>query len=213
MKHKKAGILIFLPGVNEIRRCIDAIKSQITTEMADVFPLHANLPIQEQNLVFAKTAKWKIIVATNVAVVRLYLRLRPVKSYLPWGQTSITIDDVVYVIDSGKVKETRYVPETDLTSLEETLVTRAAARQRRGRAGRQQPGVCYKLYTKHTEKSTMEEFPTPEILRVPLEQISLTAKMMDEEANVKVRPTSSRNLNCMLTLDFLGHVGTDDRSA
>lgn len=107
------------------------------------------------------------------------------------------------MIDSGKVKETRYTPETDLTSLEETLVTRAAARQRRGRAGRRQPGVCYKLYTRHVEKATMEEFPKPEILRVPLEQVSLTAKMMDEGANVKVGHILSRHINCTFNYRIL----------
>ncbi|KAF9454218.1 P-loop containing nucleoside triphosphate hydrolase protein [Macrolepiota fuliginosa MF-IS2] len=166
-KHERAGILLFLPGVNEIRQCVDAINSRLGTGVANVLPLHANLPIEEQNQAFNKTTKWKIIVATNVA------------------ETSITIDDIVYVIDSGKVKETRYTPETDLTRLEETLITRAAARQRRGRAGRMQPGVCYKLYTKHTESVTMEEFPKPEILRVPLEQISLSAKMMNEDGDIR----------------------------
>ena len=63
-------------------------------------------------------------------------------------QTSVTIDDVIYVIDGGKVKETHYDAEAGLTKLTEQWVTRAAARQRRGRAGRTQPGVCYKLYTR-----------------------------------------------------------------
>ncbi|KAF9445197.1 hypothetical protein P691DRAFT_622117, partial [Macrolepiota fuliginosa MF-IS2] len=84
-KHERAGILLFLPGINEIHQCVDAINSCLGTGVANVLPLHANLPIEEQNQVFNKTTKWKIIVATN---------------------TSITIDDIVYVIDSGKVKET-----------------------------------------------------------------------------------------------------------
>jgi ATP-dependent RNA helicase DHX57 len=78
------------------------------------------------------------------------------------------------------------MPEKDLTRLEEVLVTKAAARQRRGRAGRTQPGLCFKLYTRHTERVTMEDFPKPEILRVPLEQVSLSAKAMNEEGDVKV---------------------------
>lgn len=78
------------------------------------------------------------------------------------------------------------MPDKDLTRLEEVLIARASARQRRGRAGRTRPGLCFKLYTRHTESATMEEFSKPEILRVPLEQVSLSAKAMNEEGNVTV---------------------------
>lgn len=105
--------------------------------------------------------------------------------YLATPQTSITIDDVIYVIDAGKVKETQYDTETSLSMLVETWVTRAAARQRRGRAGRTQPGTCYKLYTRKQEDN-MTKFPVPEILRVPLENISLSVKAAREHQDVKV---------------------------
>jgi ATP-dependent RNA helicase DHX57 len=101
------------------------------------------------------------------------------------SKTSITIEDVIYVLDSGKVKETGYDPESGLSVLKEKWVTRAAARQRRGRAGRTQPGVCYKLYTRKQEEK-MGRFPVPEILRTPLESISLTVKVMRESEDVKV---------------------------
>ena len=67
----------------------------------------------------------------------------------------------------------------------ETTITQAAARQRRGRAGRTQPGICYKLYTRKQE-SNMGKYPVPEILRVPLENISLTIKAMRGDEDVKV---------------------------
>ena len=92
---------------------------------------------------------------------------------------------MIYVIDPGKVKETQYDPETNLTCLIETWVTRAAAKQRRGRAGRTQPGTCYKLYTKKQEMS-MTKFPVPEILRVPLESILLAVKATKEDQDIKV---------------------------
>ncbi|KAG5636596.1 hypothetical protein H0H81_007536 [Sphagnurus paluster] len=111
------GILIFLPGVQEIRACIDT--------------------------------------------------MRP-----------------FFAVDAGKVKETQYDSENSLSRLVETWVTRAAARQRRGRAGRTQPGVCYKLYTRKQELN-MAKFPVPEILRVPLESISLMVKVTREEEDVK----------------------------
>ncbi|KII93616.1 hypothetical protein PLICRDRAFT_131582 [Plicaturopsis crispa FD-325 SS-3] len=164
---KRGGILIFLPGVQEIRQCIDALRSGFASNEAEIFPLHANLSNEEQKRVFAPTSKWKVIAATNVA------------------ETSITIDDVIYVIDAGKVKETQYDPENSLSRLVESYVTRAAARQRRGRAGRTQPGTCYKLYTRKREEQ-MPRFPVPEILRVPLESISLTVKVMREEEDVKL---------------------------
>lgn len=83
------------------------------------------------------------------------------------------------------MKETQYDPETGLTKLVEQWVTKAAAKQRRGRAGRTKPGMCYKLYTRQQEKK-MASFPKPEILRVPLESISLSVKAVREHENVKV---------------------------
>ncbi|KAF9225566.1 P-loop containing nucleoside triphosphate hydrolase protein [Gyrodon lividus] len=161
------GILVFLPGVQEIRQCIEAMRSSLSSDnQAEIFPLHANLTNEEQRAVFKTTKKWKVIAATNVA------------------ETSITIDDVIFVIDGGKVKETSYNLETGLSVLVEQWVTRAAARQRRGRAGRTQPGTCYKLYTRKQE-GKMKSFPVPEILRTPLESISLTVKVMRENEDVK----------------------------
>ncbi|CAK5280316.1 unnamed protein product [Mycena citricolor] len=164
---KRGGILIFLPGVPEIRQCMDAMRKSLPSGQAEVHPLHANLSSDEQRRVFVKTSKWKVIAATNVA------------------ETSITIDDVIYVVDVGRVKETQFDPETGLSRLVETYITRAAGRQRRGRAGRTQPGFCYKLYTRNQENN-MGKFPVPEILRVPLESISLTVKVMREEEDVKL---------------------------
>ncbi|EIN13864.1 P-loop containing nucleoside triphosphate hydrolase protein [Punctularia strigosozonata HHB-11173 SS5] len=162
----KGGVLIFLPGVQEIRQCIQVLRSILAGTDADFFPLHANLSSAEQRAVFGKTGKWKIIAATNVA------------------ETSITIDDVIYVVDCGKVKETGYDPATGMSLLEEKWVTRAAARQRRGRAGRTRPGVCYKVYSRKQE-AKMGKYPIPEILRVPLESVLLTIKSMREDADPK----------------------------
>ena len=101
------------------------------------------------------------------------------------SKTSITIDDITYVIDTGKVKENQYDPEAGLSSLVEKWVTKAAAKQRRGRAGRTRPGVCYKLYTRRQEES-MASFPVPEILRMSLDHIVLSVKTMREGVDVKV---------------------------
>lgn len=153
------GILIFLPGVMEISRALDALRS---IPNLHALPLHASLLSSEQRRVFphAPRGKRKVIVATNVA------------------ETSITIDDIVAVIDSGRVKETSYDPQNNMRKLEEVWASRAACKQRRGRAGRVQAGKCYKLYTRNAEMSKMAERPEPEIRRVPLEQLCLSVRAM-----------------------------------
>ncbi|KAG8960615.1 hypothetical protein FRC03_006323 [Tulasnella sp. 419] len=166
-KDTKAAILVFMPGVQEIQQTIDALMSAPEMKgQIEALPLHANLTSERQRQVFLPTTRRKVVVATNVA------------------ETSITIPDVVYVIDTGKVKEASYDHSVGLSRLTETWVTLAAARQRRGRAGRTQPGECYKLFNRRQE-STMDEFPKPEILRVSLDSLTLQAKMMREEEDVK----------------------------
>ncbi|KAJ7597434.1 P-loop containing nucleoside triphosphate hydrolase protein [Mycena floridula] len=194
---KPSGVLIFLPGVQEIRQCIEAIHGVFKQDQGVVLPLHANLSNDEQLRIFAKTNKWKIIAATNVA------------------ETSITIDDVVFVIDAGKVKEMIHDPQTRMSRLTETWVTQAAARQRRGRAGRTQPGFCYKLYTRMQENN-MAKFPIPEILRIPLESVSLSVKATRENEDVKLFLTRAINppdLSAMETawsvLQELGAIDSD----
>lgn len=97
-----------------------------------VIPLHSSLSNEEQNLVFKKTGNVrKIVLSTNLA------------------ETSITIDDCVFVIDSGKMKETRFNSNQNIESLETCWVSRANALQRKGRAGRVMPGICIHLYTSY----------------------------------------------------------------
>ncbi|TRM66280.1 P-loop containing nucleoside triphosphate hydrolase protein [Schizophyllum amplum] len=189
---KPCGILIFLPGVQEIKQCLEAVQREVPHKEADILPLHANLSGDEQARVFAKTSKWKVIAATNVA------------------ETSITIDDVVYVVDCGRVKETGYDPATDMSRLQEGWVTRAAAQQRRGRAGRTRPGFCYKLFTRDRE-ARMAPFPMPEIQRVPLESVCLAVKAAREHEDPRaflagmISPPNVATMNrAMATLEELG---------
>ena len=116
------AILVFMPGVMEIRQCVSELQSSALGAV-EILPLHANLSSAEQKRVFLSTApRRKIVVATNVA------------------ETSVTIPDVVYVVDGGRVKETQYDAETGMQRLVECWTSRASGRQRRGRAGRTQPG-------------------------------------------------------------------------
>jgi ATP-dependent RNA helicase DHX57 len=158
LKGQDGGILIFLPGVAEINRLIDTLK-RLPNIVA--FPLHASLTSAEQRRVFhpVKHGQRKVIAATNVA------------------ETSITIDDVVAVIDTGKVKQTSFDAQSNMVKLQETMVSQAAAKQRRGRAGRTRAGDCYKLYTSEAE-SKMTARTEPEIVRVPLEQLYLSVRAM-----------------------------------
>ncbi|KAI8145909.1 P-loop containing nucleoside triphosphate hydrolase protein [Fennellomyces sp. T-0311] len=159
------AILVFMPGAMEIRRCIETLQTALPrSEKYEILPLHANLSPQEQTSVFKKVSPdvCKIVVATNVA------------------ETSITIDGVVYVIDSGRVKETQYDPGNSMMRLVETWASRASCKQRRGRAGRTRPGECFKIFSRDTESRKMHAQQIPELLRTPLEQLCLQIKSMGE---------------------------------
>lgn len=107
-----------------------------------------------------KNGERKIILSTNLA------------------ETSVTIDDCVFVIDSGKMKEKRFDANRNMESLDMVWVTKANALQRKGRAGRVMPGVCIHLYTSVRFKYHILQQPIPEIHRVPLEQLLLHIKTL-----------------------------------
>lgn len=107
-----------------------------------------------------KIGQRKIVISTNLA------------------ETSITIDDCVFVIDSGKMKEKRFDPNRNMESLDTAWVTRANALQRKGRAGRVLSGVCIHLYTRHRFDYNLLPQPIPEIMRIPLEQLILSIKVL-----------------------------------
>ena len=190
---REGGILIFLPGTVEIVRTLDVI-SRISKVYA--LPLHASLTSAEQRNVFspAPRGRRKVIAATNVA------------------ETSITIDDIVAVIDSGRVKQTSFDSESNMTKLEEVWASKAACKQRRGRAGRVQAGHCYKLYTRNAEEKMIER-PEPEIRRVPLEQLCLSVLAMgisDVSAFLARALTPPENMAIESALNLLRRMGALD---
>lgn len=191
---KPGGILIFMPGVPEINRTCSVLRS-----IGDfhVLPLHASLETKEQKRVFQPPppGKRKVVVATNVA------------------ETSITINDIVAVIDTGKVKETSFDPVNNMVRLAQTWASRAAGKQRRGRAGRVQAGNCYKLYTRTLEETQMAERPDPEIRRVPLEQLCLSVRGMgirDVTAFLSRTPTPPESTTVDGALRMLRRMGAMD---
>ncbi|XP_076381687.1 putative ATP-dependent RNA helicase DHX57 [Megalopta genalis] len=162
---KTGSILVFLPGFAEII----SLKNQLNdnknlspkTGKVVIVPLHSSLSNEEQNLVFKNVGDArKIVLSTNLA------------------ETSITIDDCVFVIDSGKMKETRFNANQNMESLETCWVSQANALQRKGRAGRVMPGVCIHLYTLHRFKYHFLAQPVPEILRIPLEPLLLRIQLL-----------------------------------
>ncbi|XP_062112416.1 DExH-box ATP-dependent RNA helicase DExH1 isoform X2 [Humulus lupulus] len=164
-RHEGPGaILVFLTGWDDISKLLDKVKGN--RFLGDpskfmVLPLHGSMPTINQREIFDRPPpnKRKIVLATNIA------------------ESSITIDDVVYVIDCGKAKETSYDALNKLACLLPSWISKASAHQRRGRAGRVQPGVCYKLYPKiiHDE---MLQYQLPEILRTPLQELCLQIKSL-----------------------------------
>ncbi|XP_055611931.1 probable ATP-dependent RNA helicase DHX34 isoform X2 [Uranotaenia lowii] len=154
---EKGDVLIFLSGLNEITSIVDAAKEYAETQKNwIILPLHSTLSIAEQDKVFdyAPDGMRKCIISTNIA------------------ETSITIDGIRFVIDSGKVKEMSYDPTTKMQRLKEFWISRASAEQRKGRAGRTGPGICYRLFSEK-QFQEFDAYTTAEILKVPLESLLL----------------------------------------
>ncbi len=150
------AILIFLPGEQAIRDCMMQLYSLPVRNRLEIIPLFGRLSKEEQDRVFPPVpeGKTKVVVATNIA------------------ETSITIDGVSVVIDSGLSKTNFYNPRTYTSALIEGPISKASANQRRGRAGRTRPGRCYRLYSKNDFESR-PLFSTEEIYRTDLSEVVL----------------------------------------
>ncbi|XP_010017187.1 PREDICTED: probable ATP-dependent RNA helicase YTHDC2, partial [Nestor notabilis] len=160
------AILIFLPGYDEIvslrdRILFDDKRFADNAHRYQVFMLHSNMQTLDQKKVLKSPPSGirKIILSTNIA------------------ETSITVNDVVFVIDSGKVKEKSFDALSCVTMLKMVWISKASAIQRKGRAGRCQPGVCFRLFSRLRFQS-MLEFQTPELLRMPLQELCLHTKLL-----------------------------------
>ncbi len=155
---KTAGdALIFMPGKYEITRTISAIRASRVSDRFVVLPLYSELPPAEQDAALTQYEKRKVIVATNVA------------------ETSLTIDGVRVVIDSGLARIARFDPRRGINTLFIEKISRASSDQRAGRAGRTAPGHCLRLWTEreHVERAPQE---LPEVKRLDLAEVVLTLK-------------------------------------
>jgi ATP-dependent helicase HrpB len=149
------SVLAFLPGAAEIRRTAAQLEGRLDAA-TDVVALYGALAGDEQDRAIAPApqARRKIVLATSIA------------------ETSITIEGVRIVVDSGLSRVPRYEPDVGVTRLETVRVSRAAADQRRGRAGRTEPGICYRLWDE-PQTASLEAFSRPEILSADLSSFAL----------------------------------------
>lgn len=153
IKETSGDILYFLPGEGEIRRAYEALES---IGDIDILPLYGSLPKEEQDRVFKPSCLRKVILATSIA------------------ETSLTIPGITCVIDSGLMRVPRFSPATGMSELATLPLSRDRAEQRRGRAGRVQAGVCYRLWDEGAELARPAKM-TPEILDADLCSLVLTS--------------------------------------
>ena len=146
LQEEHGSILVFLPGQAEIRRVAERLSSAVS-DTIDIAPLYGRLTPEQQDRAIAPAVEGrrKIVIATSIA------------------QTSLTIEGIRIVVDSGLARVPVYEPATALTRLETRTISQAAATQRQGRAGRTQDGVCYRLWSKG-QNAAQAAFDTPEIL-------------------------------------------------
>jgi ATP-dependent helicase HrpA len=149
-------LLVFLPGEREITET-ERVLSGRQLRGAEVLPLFGRLSAAEQNRVFASGSRRRIILATNVA------------------ETSLTLPGIVYVVDAGVARLSRYDPRTGTTRLQIESISQASANQRKGRSGRLRDGICVRLYEEE-DFDSRPPFTDPEVLRVGLAGVILRMK-------------------------------------
>lgn len=160
-------VLVFFTGQEEIEAAEEILKLRtrgLGTKIAEMIicPIYANLPSDMQAKIFEDTPEGarKVVLATNIA------------------ETSLTIEGIKYVIDPGFCKQKSYNPRTGMESLIVTPISKAAAQQRAGRAGRTSPGKCFRLYTAWSHQHEMEDNTVPEIQRTNLGNVVLMLKSL-----------------------------------
>ncbi|XP_033331522.1 DEAH-box helicase 16 lethal (2) 37Cb [Megalopta genalis] len=160
-------VLVFLTGQDEIETCQEMLQERVRrlgSKLGEllILPVYANLPSDMQAKIFQPTPPGarKVVLATNIA------------------ETSLTIDNIVYVIDPGFAKQNNFNSRTGMESLMVVPISKASANQRAGRAGRVAPGKCFRLYTAWAYQHELEDNTVPEIQRINLGNAVLTLKAL-----------------------------------
>ncbi len=175
---EQGDVLIFLSGEGQIKSCIIGLQNEYGRESMALLPLYGRLSQEEQERVFEEfPGRRKVIMATNIA------------------ETSVTIDGIRHVIDPGFAKLNYYNTRNFTSSLVEVPISRASCNQRKGRAGRTAPGVCYRLYTRE-DYDDRELFTKEEIYRRDLSEVILRMAELD--------------IQDFESFDFISHPGREN---
>ncbi|KII93254.1 hypothetical protein PLICRDRAFT_35442 [Plicaturopsis crispa FD-325 SS-3] len=176
-----SAVLIFMPGMGEIRKLNDMLAEHPMFGGDDfrIYPLHSTLSSENQGAVFdiPPSGIRKIVIATNIA------------------ETGITIPDVTCVLDTGKHREMRFDEKRQISRLVETFVAKSNAAQRRGRAGRVQRGLCFHLFTKLRHDTLLADHPLPEMMRLSLSDLALRIKIMKIKIGSSIEDVLSRAMD------------------
>ncbi len=194
----EGDVLCFLPGEAEIRRCEEELREDASRLGVEVLPLYGAMPKEAQDYVVARSAdrRRRVILATSIA------------------ETSLTIPGITAVVDSGLMRVSRFSPASGMSRLETLPLTQDRAEQRRGRAGRLRPGVCWRLWTER-ENAARPAAMKPEILDADLAPTVLSAALW---GTVKVDglpwltpPPEAAWKNAVALLQMLGALDGDGR--
>lgn len=194
LQDETGDVLVFLPGAGEIKRTQELLEQSVSAVM--IYPLYGDLPHSEQQRALQPdpTGLRKVVLATSIA------------------ETSLTIEGIGVVIDSGYARVPRFDPRSGLTRLETVRLSKDAADQRAGRAGRLGPGVCYRLWSE-AEQRHLRSHRTPEILEADLAPAMLElcnwgVTQIEQMAWLTPPPSGNRQ-QAMGLLQLLGAVNTD----
>lgn len=177
------GVLVFLPGVYEIQKVATEL-SQRLQPGTPILPLHGRIPLQQQRQVLKAPDEKRIILATNIA------------------ETSLTLDGIDVVVDSGRERRAQYLPQYGLSQLTTQRIAKASATQRAGRAGRQQAGQCFRLWARSDEHGFADYAP-PDVATQDLSALVLDVLRWGSEVNQLAWFSPPDPGHCAAATDFL----------